>query len=578
MKRRIFAVSFILAALAVAVTSVLITLAAYRNYFDVVKRGAAAELSYVGAGVSEFGAAYFDKLDTQDGRRLTWIARDGSVTGDTEADAPAMDNHLDRPEVKDALARGVGESTRYSDTLDAQAYYRAERLRDGSVLRIDITVQSVLQSFNEVILPIAFIALMVFLVAAFVAARLTRRIVLPLNGLKLDEPEECLVYDELAPLLERIKEQKRELDRRMKTLERRQAEVSAITENMNEGLLILDSGGTILSYNKSALRLLGASQANPMGRHYMAVYRGEGLRRIVQEALRGNEEPGAAQEEAAKEIPKEMPKEVPKEKPQEAVLSINQYSVQVLASPVREGRAIRGLLLVLLDVTEKQERDRLRREFTANVSHELKTPLTAISGYAELLTNGMAKPEDAPTFARNIHKDARRMVALINDLLFLSRLDETESSSEKSDVELLALCKRAARNLSASAADRDVTVTVSGEPATVTGISTVLEAMAANLIDNAVKYNKQGGSVAVEVHPTKSGAALTVSDTGIGIPKAEQSRVFERFYRVDKSRGGAIPGTGLGLAIVKHGAALHNASVELASGSAGTRVEILFNG
>ncbi|GHU67943.1 hypothetical protein FACS1894184_08790 [Clostridia bacterium] len=438
--------------------------------------------------------------------------------------------------------------------------------------------------------PMVCVTLTALIAAAIVTNWLTRRIVKPLNNLDLDALAERPMYDELAPLLNHIHELKRQTKRQMEALDRQRNEFTNITDHMDEGFLILNRTGRVLSYNKSALKLLGAADVDPVGQSILTLNRSEGLRRVVQNVLRGGSAEmaggiGAGEENltvvrnfASVRNSTSTRNSTGSQNSYEKtpnIIQMNGRAIHALVSPVQENREIKGLVLILLDVTERQEREQLRREFTANVSHELKTPLTTISGYAELLMTGFAKPEDIPGFAGHIHRETMRLVALINDLLFLSHLDEA-APAKQSDVDMLAVCRSIASSLTYAAQKRSVSITVGGEQAFVRGVPTVLEAIVLNLADNAVKYNREGGSVEIDVHNEAEYVVLTVTDTGIGIPKPERERVFERFYRVDKSRNGAVPGTGLGLAIVKHGLALHNAAMELDSGLSGTRVTVRF--
>lgn len=549
MKRRIFLFSALLAALAVLISSILITVAAYNDSFGTIKREVAAEASYIRSGVELGGEAYLQQIERQVGHRLTVIGPDGTVLFDSVGDPAQMDNHLNRSEVQAALKDGSGESTRYSKTLREKTYYYSLRLRDGSVFRIASSMDSLLSFYDRLFWLVALIALAVIFLSAIVAKAVTKRIVRPINALDLDQPENNAIYDELLPLLARIKEQRGEINRQMGELDQRRAEFSAITENMDEGFLILNREGKVLSYNKSALRFLDAQSLEPVGMHILALNRSEAFRDATEAALRGEA--------------------------RERIVGLSGRQCQVFASPVKNGKAVQGAMLLLLDVTERQERDQLRREFTANVSHELKTPLTAISGYAEIMLSGLAKPEDTPEFLQSIYSETQRLIALIRDLMLLSKLEENGAPARER-VDLLGLARNTANRLAAKAAELGVVVCIEGEPIMVLGIPSVLEEMIYNLLENAIKYNRPGGAATVCVAAKAGQAILSVTDTGIGIPKAEQERIFERFYRVDKSRSAAIEGTGLGLAIVKHGALLHGARVSLKSGPGGSTFTLRF--
>lgn len=549
MRRRISLFAALLTALAVLVSSFLITLAAYQDFFNTIKREVRAQAAYLSAGIALGGEDYLAKLERRDEHRLTLIAPDGTVRFDSMGDPDAMDNHLSRSEVQEALAGGTGESTRYSSTLRENTYYYALKLADGSILRIASDMDSVLASYNRLFWLVLLIALSIILLSAVIATAVTKRIVRPINALDLDHPESNAVYDELLPLLGRIKEQRGEIDRQMEELDQRRAQFSAITENMNEGFLILGREGRVLSFNKSALRLLDAEVRDSVNTHVLALNRSEAFRDAAEAALRGEA--------------------------RERIVTIAGRQCQVFASPVRSEKSLEGAVLMLMDVTERQEREQLRREFTANVSHELKTPLTAISGYAEIMLGGMAKEEDVPEFLQSIYNETQRLIALIRDLMLLSRLEES-GPPVRERVELVALAGESVNRLAAKAAERGVSVSVTGEPVYVLGIPSVLAEISYNLLENAIKYNQPGGSATVFVKTEGKQAVFAVTDTGIGIPKAERGRIFERFYRVDKSRNEAIEGTGLGLAIVKHGAQLHGATVGLKSGPGGSTFTLRF--
>ncbi len=546
MKRRIFLFAALLAALSVIATSILISVAAYDDFFTTVKREVAIQAFYLRTGVETAGSGYTEylaRIADQPDHRLTLIAADGTVLFDSVGNPAKMDNHLSRPEVQEALLNGVGENTRFSDTIREQTYYYAVRLADGSVLRVAATTESIVASYDRLFWVVTLIAAVVLVLSGFIASYVTRRIVRPINEIDLDRPEDSPAYDEIAPLLTRIKDQRDTIEGQMKELDHGRLQFGAITENMSEGFLVLDKEGRVLSYNNSALDLIGAHYPAPTGANVLNLNRCRPLREVVESALSG-----AAAERLA---------------------AFAGRQCQLYASPVTVDGDLQGVVLLIMDVTEKQEREAMRREFTANVSHELKTPLTVISGYAELVSGGMAKPEDIPEFAGYIYEEAQRLIALVRDLMLLSRLEEN-AMPPKEPVDLLALAKTVAGRLSAKAEGAGVSLSVSGEAVQISGIPSVLEEMIYNLTENAVKYNRPGGSAQILVKKESSGAALSVTDTGIGIPKAEQERIFERFYRVDKSHSEAIEGTGLGLAIVKHGAVLHGAKVEVKSDVGGT--------
>jgi len=546
MKRRIFLFSALLAAIAVIATSILVTMVGYDDYFEGIKKEVAAQTSYIRAGYELIGENYLHTLNYKSGHRLTVISREGAVLYDSAGTPEQMDNHLNRPEVREALVNGTGESTRYSDTIREQTYYYAVLLTDGSVLRFSSTTASILASYDQLFWTVALIAVLVFFVSAFIASLLTRRIVKPVNNLDLEHPENNEVYDELIPLLKRIKEQRGQIDNQIRELDRGRREFSAITENMSEGFLVIDRNGKVLSYNNSALLLLDTQSDSALGSNILAFNRSDVFRELVQKALT--------------------------EGVKEQVVNLGNRQCQVFINPVFEEDAVQGAILLLLDVTEKQERETLRREFTANVSHELKTPLTVISGYAEIMANGIVGVKDIPEFSEKIYGEAQRLIALVNDLMLLSGLEEN-TQLVKQPVDLLQLSVEAVGRLTKMADGHSVTLSASGERVTVNGISSVLDEMVFNLLENAIKYNRENGNVIINVKKEDNMAVLTVADSGIGVPKSEQQRIFERFYRVDKSHSKTIPGTGLGLSIVKHGALLHGADIEIISnGRTGTSV------
>ncbi|MDR0396459.1 MAG: hypothetical protein LBH66_04075 [Oscillospiraceae bacterium] len=551
MRKRIFRLSFVLAAAAAFAACALTAFFACGSYFDAIKAGAASDARSIGAGIELAGFDYLDRLNMKPSqtRRVTWIGADGEVLYDSAGDAAFAENHMDRPEVSGAMANGSGESIRRSDTIPGWTYYSAARQSDGSVLRVAAPMLGILQSFMVYALLVLALLAALMVCAGAISSVVTRRIVEPLSRLDLDGGGDKDAYDEIAPLLSRIRSQKLQIGAQLASLERQRADFAAITRNMSEGFIMMDAGGVVLSHNPSALNLLDSRLADAAGYHIYGVNRAKELRAVIESARSGR---------AA-----------------ESVLESAGRRTLASAHPVFEGDIQRGVTLILMDATERLERERLRREFASNVSHELKTPLTVLSGSAELMMNGMVEPSGARRFGEAMYKEARRMNALIDDILFLSKLDEG-GELDLEDVDLLALAASAAERFAGMAAERGVSISVEGEPIVIRGARSALDAMIRNLADNAVKYNIDGGSVKITVSGEGGRAVLAVEDTGIGIPKPEQGRVFERFYRVDKGRGNAIPGTGLGLAIVKHAAMIHGARLELISGEGGTRIAATF--
>ena len=551
MKRKIFFYLVLLAGIAVIATSVLVTITAHHDFYKAIQQEVIAEASYLRIAYEHSGDAFLAKTDHLPGHRLTIVLPDGEVLYDSTSNPGIMDNHIDRPEIQAALAAGVGESTRFSNTLHEQTYYYAVRLENGSVLRMSSTVASIIASYGNFFWLVVFIAGLVLLAAIGLASLITKKIVNPVNDIDLDCPENNVIYEELIPLLKRIKEQRFQIDAQMKELARGQREFSAITENMNEGFLVLDPNGKVLSFNQSAIKMLNLQNTGSSGDNILLFNRSEALRNIVQSALHG--------------IPKEQ------------IVEINGRQCLLFANPVIDNGSMHGVILLLMDVTEKQEREKLRREFTANVSHELKTPLTTISGYAEIISTGVAKREDIPRFAKQMYTEAQRLVTLVDDIMMLSKLDEGAVTPSREIVDLYLLTEEIVRRVSAPADALNIKITLDGKKVFVSVIRQVVDEMIFNILDNAVKYNIPGGSINILIHENRGEAVLRVADTGTGIPENEQERVFERFYRVDRSRGETIPGTGLGLSIVKHGAMLHNASINLVSnGSSGTTVILRF--
>ena len=548
MTKRIFRAT-LLVGVAVLIASLTLVMGALYSYFGRVQESQLRdELSLAAVGVEQNGMDYLRKLES-DQYRITWLRADGAVLYDTRADAESMENHAQRQEVQQALATGEGESSRYSDTLLQKTVYYAKRLPDGTVLRLSaIRVTTGVLVLN-MLQPILLVLAVALILSGVLASRLARRITEPLNRLDLEHPLENDTYEELAPLLRRMEHQRRQIDRQMDELRRRSEEFEQITGSMSEGLVLLDEAGVILSINPAARRLLDAAE-NCVGQDLLTVDRDVAL----SDALRQAAEQGHS-EFRGQRNGREY-----------------QFDVTRIQS---EGRTA-GTVLLVFDVTERAFAERNRREFTANVSHELKTPLQGIIGSAELLENGLVKQEDVPRFIGHIRSEAQRLVTLIGDIIRLSQLDEGEPMPAE-PVELLALAREAAESLQSAAAARNVTITVEGEPVELTGVRRLLYEIVFNLCDNAVKYNTDGGRVQVTVTKENETAAVTVRDTGIGIPPDQQDRVFERFYRVDKSHSKASGGTGLGLSIVKHAVQYHHGAIHLQSEvGKGTEIRVTF--
>lgn len=507
-----------------------------RHFTSRVFRELETEAALAAQGVAVGGEGYLSSLHTTN--RLTWIAAGGAVLYDSQADAGSMENHLAREEVQQALAQGSGRSSRYSGTLSTQTLYVAVLLADGSVLRLASQQRSVLALLGELIPSMLLILLLTAALATLLAYRLSRSIIRPIVSLDLGHPENCGTYEELTPLLRRLHSQNETIRAQMAALKQQHEEFTAITENMSEGFLLMDSRTNLISCNTSALRLLGAGRARE-GESVLCLSRGGAFRQVVDEALAGRHS--------------------------EALFERDGKCFQLLANPVLHEEKIAGAVVAILDVTEREGREALRREFTANVSHELKTPLTSISGFAELMMNGMVPQETVPEFADDIYKEAQRLITLVEDIIHLSQLDEGLVPAGREPVDLCELSRDILSRLSPAAERARVSLHLEGEAPVVEGVRYVMDEMICNLADNAVKYNRPGGSVTITTGYSDGKARLTVADTGIGIPAAHQARVFERFYRVDKSHSKEVGGTGLGLSIVKHAAAYLGVEVELES-------------
>lgn len=507
------------------------------------------ETDMCAGGVEAGGMDYINSLDTS-GWRLTWIAEDGTVLYDSETDSSQMENHNEREEVKEARKNGYGESMRYSTTLTERQMYCAKLLDDGTVLRLSDSQYTWWTILLSMMQPILFIVTAAVAISLLLAFRLSKNIVKPLNSLNLDSPLENSAYPELEPLLSRLAAQQHQLKLQASELERKRNEFLTATGNMMEGIVLLSDKGELLSINAAASRLLGVSPYC-VGKDILLLNNSYEMQELVHRALSGEHT--------------------------ETTLPVGGSDYQINATPVMSDGKVAGAALVIFDVTEKEKAEQIRREFTANVSHELKTPLQSISGCAELLSNGMVKPEDVPEFSHRIYSESQRLISLVEDIIGLSRLDEGAEDMQRTNVNLHKLAETAIDSLSNAAKEAGVTLELCGDGAEVYGIPQLLGTIVYNLCDNAIKYNRRGGSVTVTTENGAGGVTLTVSDTGIGIPKDQQDRIFERFYRVDKSHSKDVGGTGLGLSIVKHAALLHNATVTVDSTpGAGTTFTVFF--
>lgn len=548
MTKKIFQ-SILLVAGCVLLASLLIIMGFLYDYFGGVEENQLRdELSLAAAAVEDGGTDYLSRL-TADRCRLTWIAADGSVLYDTRTDAESLENHASRAEVSQALTTGTGESTRYSSTLMEKTMYYAQRLDDGTVLRISISRATVGMIAVGMIQPLLIVLIVALILSGLLARRLSRRIVDPLNSLDLEHPLDNDAYEELSPLLKRIHRQHVEIQTQLRELREKTDEFTQITGSMREGLVLLDEHGSILSINAAAQSLFDAD-AQCMGKDFLTIERSHEISAAIQAAVTdGHSE--VRVERAGR---------------------VYQFDISRITS---DGKLL-GTVILAFDITEQEFAERNRREFTANVSHELKTPLQGIIGSAELIENGMVRPDDLPRFVGHIHAEAARLVTLIDDIIRLSQLDEGDAMPTE-PVDLLAVSQEAAENLHDAAAARDVTVSVTGQSAVIPGVRRLIYEVVYNLCDNAIKYNRDGGRVDMTVAADAGGSSITVADTGIGIAPEHQSRVFERFYRVDKSHSKASGGTGLGLSIAKHAVQYHHGRIELESTpGAGTTIRVVF--
>ena len=552
MTKRIFLSTITVVVSVLLLSLALITGVLYEHFQKIQMDQLEVTEEFVEQGITLDGMDYLKNLNAND-CRITWIAADGTVLYDNRFDASQMENHKNREEVKQAMEGSAGTSFRQSTTVSERTMYYAKRMQDHTVLRLSVSQSSVLFLLGGMLSPICFILLAACILSGVLSYRVSKKIVHPLSELDLKHPEQVETYDELSPFLQRIAAQNREIEHRVRELKKQQQEFSMITENMSEGLFVVDRNYQILSYNKSAVQIFGIEN-EPIGQNLLAVNRSQAFREAVDSAFQGRHT--------------------------QKNLTLNGRVYQIIAnsvcSPDSEQELV-GAVLLVLDITEKEEQERYRREFTANVSHELKTPLTSISGIAEIIRNGIVRPEDIPHFAGKIYDESQRLITLIGDIIKLSQLDEDQVPLERESVDLLEISRDVVQQLSSVAKKNGVSLVAGGTHGSVYGVRQVLSEMVYNLFENAVKYNQKCGRVSVDVKQSDAAITLTVKDTGIGIPKAEQNRVFERFYRVDKSHSKAVGGTGLGLSIVKHGAALHHAAIELNSEvGEGTEIKLIF--
>ena len=509
----------------------------YSNFDGQMRKELSKEAAYLAYGVEQQGLDYLKNIKDKSAR-ITYIDQDGTVLFDNKADVSEMKNHSDRTEFQKAEKYGAGESSRYSDTLSEKTIYYALRLKDSTVLRVSSTQDSVLALVENLIFPLCGLLCLMLILSGIMASAISKRIVKPINELDLEHPEENQIYEELSPLLSKIHRQNREIQNQLELAKQQQQEFSLITENMQEGLIVIDKYTMILSANSSAWNLFRMDKVR-QGESVYCLDRAEDFRHAIEHVLEGEHE--------------------------ELVLKLNGSDIQLIANPVVRGQKTEGAVILLVDVTEKLERENLRREFSANVSHELKTPLTSISGFAEIIQGGFVKDEDIPKFAGRIYKESQRLLQLVEDVIQISQLDEEKTPYIWEPVDVYQVCKNAFDSLKEKAYKMNVHLYICGESMKMEAIRTLLEEAVYNVCDNAIKYNRNDGSVSIFLEQTAQEVQIVVKDTGIGIPREDQDRVFERFYRVDKSHSKEIGGTGLGLSIVKHAVSTLNGSVGLRS-------------
>ena len=537
MTKKIFKSIMFVCALVLAVGLAAVMGILYSNFDGQMRKELSKEAAYLSYGVEQQGVDYLKNIKDKSAR-ITYIDQDGTVLFDNEADVSEMKNHSDRTEFQKAEKYGAGESSRYSDTLSEKTIYYALRLKDGTVLRVSGTQDSVLALVENLIFPLCGLLCLMLILSGIMASAISKRIVKPINELDLESPEENQIYEELSPLLSKIHRQNREIQNQLELAKQQQEEFSLITENMQEGLIVIDKYTMILSANSSAWNLFRVDKVC-QGESVYCLDREEEFRHAIEQVLSGEHT--------------------------ELVLKLNGSDIQLIANPVIRDKKTEGAVVLLVNVTEKLERESLRREFSANVSHELKTPLTSISGFAEIMQGGLVKNEDIPKFAGRIYKESQRLLQLVEDVIQISQLDEEKTSYVWEPVDVYQVCKNAFESLKEKAKRLNVHLYICGERMKMEAVRTLLEEAIYNVCDNAIKYNRNDGSVSVFLTQTAQEIQIVVKDTGVGIPKEDQDRVFERFYRVDKSHSKKIGGTGLGLSIVKHAVGALKGSVILRS-------------
>lgn len=548
MNKKIFR-SSVAVALVVLLSSIVLIMGILFQYFEnQLKSELESEANYIAYAVENQGLDYIRNFSNSD-KRITLISPDGDVIADTSANESELGNHADRQEVIDALKNGKGTSIRYSNTLAEKTVYYAMKMDDGNILRVSTTQYTVAAIIMSLIQPILIVFVVAVVLSFVLSQKISKSIIKPINELDLDNPSNNEPYDELAPLLQKISKQKKTIEKQVKLAEKKQEEFRLITENMKEGFIVVDKQMNLLTYNRSALKLLGISKERPDD---ILSTGNDHLTFAISKALDGERE--------------------------KSDLTLGNNNYRLIANPVFEKDMVIGAVILIIDVTESVKREQLRQEFTSNVSHELKTPLTSISGFAEMMKSGDTPDSVVKDFSSSIYDEAQRLITLVNDIIKISELDEKNVQSDSEEVDLYEMSADILGRLKPVADKRNISLNLIGESIVVSGVAKILDEMIYNLCDNAIKYNADNGTVDVILSESSKHIKLTVRDTGIGIPQAEQERVFERFYRVDKSHSKAIGGTGLGLSIVKHAAIYHNAEIKLKSElGKGTSVTVMFN-
>ncbi|WP_312651690.1 sensor histidine kinase [Aminipila sp.] len=550
MKTKIYKNFFFLSAIAIIITTMMISFVMYKGFYKDMQVGVEQDAKYIAAAVNLNSETYLQEIKNMKGDRITLIDSKGVVLFDNRQKPEHMENHLDRPEVAEASKSGTGESVRMSDTIGQQTFYCAIRLNNGDIIRVANTTSNVYTMEAENIPYVIIVCAVMLTIILILAKRQTSSIVAPINNLDLDDPLSNEVYAEFSPLLRKLEQQNKLIEQTFSILNKEREEFKSITQNMNEGLIVLNSMGEMLVVNQRAAEIFGKIVEG----HYLTLNRSAEFREVAEKALSG-----VAAESSLKQ---------------------DGRLYHLMATPTfsqdKKNAKPEGVVVLALDITEKEETEQIRREFSANVSHELRTPLTSISGYAEIIKEGIAKPEDINDFAAKIYNEAKRMISLVEDIMKLSKLDEGVMELPADTVDLHMVCQDVIERLKEKAQNAEVSIEFEGVPGVhVIGVKAMLDELVFNLCENAIKYNNKGGKVNVKLtnHPVK----LAIADTGIGIAQENQKRIFERFYRVDKSHSKETGGTGLGLSIVKHIIKQTNASINLESElGKGTIIEVKF--